>query len=257
MFQDTSFSQPAPAPKRGKITTFVHFFIKQLKLIEADQDSNYTFFGRPLDLICIVGVIKNMEKKSTIVHYHIEDSSGAIECMEYLAAGNERNENMNLKIGSMIKVYGKLKTANGAKTFTAVTIRSVDAYSEVLYHRLASIRDACQLEHLSKGMSLAVAMGNPGRELAASLAGQHDMDFNSTTSNNGNMGGYNFDSALKNKLMMMIGACIEQFGITKQELQEALPQTNEKELTDTLQFLSDEGHIYTTVTDNHFQMTGR
>lgn len=266
MYGGDSFSQPTttapPKRSKGPNQTLAHFFIRQLKVIFDNQErGEYLFFGRPVDLVCICGRLMEIEKTSTSFKYFVEDNTGAVECVFFLTS-HETNEVMKeLKVGMVVKLFGKLKKSpidEQQMLLSGHVIRKVVEFHEVLFHRLTCIRDAAIYEQISKGQSLAVTLGNPGRELATSLAGQSDFgDSFANQSVSNAAGGFNFDTALKNKVMTLINACTDSFGMKKEALEKALPQSNRKELADTLQFLADEGHVYTTVTDNQFQVTGK
>ena len=67
---------------------------------------------------------------------------------------------------------------------------------------------------------------------------------------------YSFGNAKQDSVYKMVAACEREEGIGRDELFSALQsKMSKKELDESLEFLSNEGHVYSTTDEDHFKTT--
>ena len=67
---------------------------------------------------------------------------------------------------------------------------------------------------------------------------------------------YSFGNAKQDSVYRMVAACEREEGIGRDELLSALKSKMSKtELDEALEFLSNEGHVYSTTDEDHFKTT--
>jgi replication factor A2 len=70
----------------------------------------------------------------------------------------------------------------------------------------------------------------------------------------GGGGGQSFGNAKQDQVYKMVSACVREEGINRDEVSQQLGgKMSKKEVNDALDFLSGEGHIYSTIDDDHFK----
>lgn len=197
--------------------------------------------GRPLHIIKIIGAVRNADAQSTNVMYTLEDGTGIIDVKQWHDENDEsevRKEVFNE--GDYIKVIGQIKEYDGKKQLVANAVRSLASGNELTHHLLEVVYSA---ETFKRADSIVPPMKNS------------DLVFSSGATIAG--GVQRTDDSNKERLIEFIQQHhneSEEGVSTDQCVQALAPGIPECNLREMIQFLSEEGQIYSTVNDNFFKL---
>jgi len=204
--------------------------------------------GRKLSSVVIVGAIRNFSNQSTNITYEVEDGTGLLPIKKWVddndcSAVLELRER-TLKDCIYIKVIGQIKDYQGNRSLVASSVRPLSTGNELTHHFLSVIHSGKKhktadsivppppMQMMSKdGVGFGQAIGDSG--------------FNNGTGNP------KHDRALE--VIKSIGS-MEEAGCHISQLVEAMTDIPEPEVRAIVQSLSDNGEIYSTTTEEHFQI---
>lgn len=237
--------------QRGDQTIFP-VTIKQINDAIATDD-NVKIDGRDVSQVIMVGTVLSMESQALANNYTVEDGTGQIDVRWWTdSEGSDVHAEKRSQIREMsyVRVVGKIRNFQNQKQIVAFDVRPVKDHNEVTYHLLNSIH-----VHLKHTTQQPVDTAAPGDTQAfgygAAPAPQH------TTSSGGLVGGDSDLSEIQKLVMNIIeqrgsGEMGCNFGDVKSELGSRF---SEQQLRDSIEFLSSEGHLYSTIDEDHFKAT--
>jgi len=204
--------------------------IKQLKNAPAvtSGEQGFTLDGRDLFQVTIVGLIMAADEQTTSLSYQIDDGTDTIMVKKWTdqdAADDEAERRAQCKEGAYVRVIGQLRSFNHTKNIVAYSIEPIIDFNEYTFHFLEVVHT--HLRH-TKGAVPAAPAPAPGASLQ--------------------------DLVLK--FFQSKGEASDA-GCTVQEAAQALASNGvqEAQVRSIVQELSDEGHLYSTIDDDHFKAT--
>eukprot|EP00752_Nemacystus_decipiens_P010313 g9188.t1 len=236
-----------------------------------NQDSGAKIDGVDVSQIKLVGCIVEMEDASTNTEYTVEDTTGRIKVKMFHndgEGGNDRSTEKRARnqIGTYVRVFGNVRSWNDDRHSVAYLIEPLSDMNEVTYHYLDTI-----YTHLfnTKGPLPGKASVGGGAAVAQPMNGVGSPGFHGSSSQQGftspgngmlnNQGGGDakgFSSVQQQVHDMFIGADDEQ-GRSVMDVANALRSRGitHQDVVDAVQFLSGEGHLYSTIDDDHYRST--
>jgi len=216
-------------------------------------EEGFSIEGTEVGMVKIVGRVTNLEKSATKCSYHFEDGSGSIECVQWVEEGLEEPE---FPEGNFIKVIGSVRTQGERKHIMAIKIMEVKSEEEKDFHALEVSYSHLKLKQIN-ARDGAVAGG--GAVLSNSMMGG---SFGGGAMGAGGAGANSFaaSSSFGNKnydaVYGHIKRCHDEHGINLGVLfNEIKGKMSKQEMDSAIDFLSSEGHIYSTVDDEHYRTT--
>lgn len=238
--------------KRGEQTIFP-VTIKQIN-DALSTDDTLKIDGRDVSQVIIVGTVLSMDSQALANNYSVEDGTGSIDVRWWTdAEGGDVHAEKRSQISEMsyVRVVGKIRNFQNTKQIVAFDVRPVKDFNEVTYHLLSSVQVHLQHTSQSEADTTTTETG-PAFGYGAAPAPQQ-----TSGANGGGMGG---DSDLS-EIQKLVLNIIEQrgagemgcnFGDVRSELGSRF---NEPQLRETIEFLSSEGHLYSTIDEDHFKAT--
>lgn len=205
--------------------------------------------GRPLHTVKVVGAVRNVEDQSTNVLYTIEDGTGVMDVKQWL---DDNDSSMVLdmrkettKEGIYIKVIGQIKDYEGKKLLVANSVRPLSGGNELTHHLLEVIYSG---EKFKRADSIVA----PPMNGATTLGGNKAMGFNSSMPQGGGAG----DDSIKDRVyaIMRDNDNGSEEGISIEQTIQFLPDIPQAEIRKVVSVLSEEGQIYSTVSESHFKV---
>lgn len=254
----------SPAAKQAgqkKNETMTPLTVRQLHTaIEGGMDPPIVD-GEELNQLTIIGKVTGVNPTSTMTIYKLDDGTGVVEVRLW----NDTDENAEeasvapVAEGSYVRVYGNLRSFQGKTNVVAFSVRPVTDFNEVTYHSLEAI-----FVHL--GRVKAMSAPPPATPMTGVAPG-----YNNTTPTAGgnNMGAYsggapagnaaNGGESLQSKLIALFEsphATSTDAGMSMEDVF-ATFQSNYPAATirQSIENLVSEGHLYSTIDDNHFKST--
>ncbi|XP_061402903.1 replication protein A 32 kDa subunit [Musca vetustissima] len=212
-----------------------------IKQILNSPEGNFQMFDMSFSMVCIKGIVRNVDTSSTKITYTLEDSTGRIEAHYWLEEG-DTSKAPNVMLNKYATVYGSVRSQGGQKTLMVFKMLPVNDPNEVVTHILEMLNARYKSEEFSTKGS--------------------NFDFNggAKASNDGGSFGIQSgnDLGLEGKNLAIFKAIKEHIsndGISRSELKRKFTQMKEAELNGILDFLISEGHIYSSIDTDHFLST--
>ncbi|KAL5038297.1 Replication factor A protein 2 [Batrachochytrium dendrobatidis] len=251
--------------------------IKQLLAATQTQqtsDSPFTIDSQELTQVTLVGRLNSTTLQSTNCTYVIDDGTGlTIECkkfFDYNGADDEKVQADQFPEESYVQVFGQIKSFGSKKTLSLFKMRLINSIDEITYHNTMVI-----MAHLAltKGLNDAnpnTAGFGTGAQHGGMMAGIKPQETQSgylqqqygqygQQSNSGY--GQSNDSMftpIQSEILNFARehqASVEGMAI-KDLIFRMRGRASESQIREEVQFLSNEGHIYSTLDDDHFKSTG-
>jgi replication factor A2 len=215
-----------------------------------DDDAMVLADGRKVYHVKLVGAVRSVEDFSTNCVYGIEDGTGLMEVKQWLD-GNDCLALTELRQSTQkeniyVKVIGQLKIYDDKKLLVADSIRPLKTGNEITHHFLEVVYDAEKSKRKSRIGGMAPMMmggvGFGGMASARTPVQQQSAE-----------GG---DSGMKAALLQYVRNAGEssECGVNVMDVvQNYGGQYSEEQVRRCMEDLAAEGHIYSTIDEEHFK----
>ncbi|KAM8790968.1 replication protein A 32 kDa subunit [Rhynchonycteris naso] len=236
-------SSQAEKKSRARTQHIVPCTISQL-LSATLVDEVFRIGNVEISQVTIVGIIRHAEKAPTNIVYKIDDMTAApMDVRQWVDTDDASGENTVVPPETYVKVAGHLRSFQNKKSLVAFKIIPLEDMNEFTAHIL---------EVVNAHMMLTKASSQPtGGRASISNPGMGDT---------GNFGGNSFIptnglTVAQNQVLNLIKACPRPEGLHFPDLKSQLQHMTVASIKQAVDFLSNEGHIYSTVDDDHFKST--
>uniref|UniRef100_A0A8D1BFV7 Replication protein A 32 kDa subunit n=1 Tax=Sus scrofa TaxID=9823 RepID=A0A8D1BFV7_PIG len=226
------FGSPTPSQaekkSRARAQHIVPCTISQL-LSATLVDEVFKIGNVEISQVTIVGIIRHAEKAATNIVYKIDDMTAApMDVRQWVDTDDASGENTVVPPETYVKVAGHLRSFQNKKSLVAFKIMPLEDMNEFTTHILEVV-NAHMLLNKSNSQLLAgrVPVSNPANGLTVA----------------------------QNQVLNLIKACPRPEGLNFQDLKNQLQHMSVASIKQAVDFLSNEGHIYSTVDDDHFKST--
>ncbi|XP_055978570.1 replication protein A 32 kDa subunit [Sorex fumeus] len=244
------FGSPTSTQPEKKSRSRTHHIvpctISQL-LSATTMDDAFKIGHVEISQVSVVGIIRHAEKAPTNIVYKIDDMTAApMDVRQWVDTDDPSGENTVVPPETYVKVAGHLRAFQNKKSLVAFKVIPLEDMNEFTAHIL---------EVVNAHMILNKAYSQPsGGRAPISYPGMTGM------SEAGNFGGNSFMpinglTAIQNQVLNLIKACPRPEGLNFQDLKSQLQHMSVNAVKQAVDFLSNEGHIYSTVDDDHFKST--
>ncbi|XP_008320918.1 replication protein A 32 kDa subunit [Cynoglossus semilaevis] len=249
-FASPAMSQGGEKKGRTRPSQIIPCTVSQL-WSASQSDETFKVGEVELAQITLVGVIRTTEKAITNVLYKVDDMTGApIEVKQWMDTEDPRVNCTVHPPGTYVKVSGSLRSFLNHRMVVAFNLRPLEDMNEITSHMLEVVQ-----AHMMLGKPQGM-VGGVGGELSK-VPPMSRM----TTGNMG--GGYtgasdmvnNGLTASQNQVLSLIRSCPDPQGISTQDLKQRLSGISINIIKQAVEFLSNEGHIFSTIDEDHFKST--
>ena len=220
-----------------------------------------------LDQVRVVGTLLSKEARATFTSYTIEDGTGVLTCKKWSnqdgedGGGGDGGAAVDDGIveGSYVRIHGTVRMFNESKNVMCLTVEPITDFNELTSHYLQCIHVHLERKHGKRGAGAGPApVGSAG---AAGVAFGGGMNMNMSgqgaaiSAGGGNDGGIPAQYKVVHDYVMLIGTTDQ--GAHIDQVCEGLAGQgfNNQTVRAAVDFLASEGHLYTTLDDNHFKST--
>ncbi len=198
-------------------------------------------------MITVVGKVESVEHADTKSTYRIKDDTGAFEAVHWIDESSGNRVEEGIHEGSFARVVGSIRSQQDKKYVMVFRIAAVECEEEVDAHALEILHAKLKIKEMLEKENAAIG-ANAGGGLANSMVG---VGAGGNSGNSSSFGNAKHDSVYK-----MVAGCNREEGMSREELAQALSSRMSKaDVDQALEFLSDEGHIYSTTDEDHFKTT--
>ncbi|XP_074832264.1 replication protein A 32 kDa subunit isoform X1 [Carettochelys insculpta] len=213
------------------------------QLLAAEQvDETFKIREVEISQVVIIGIIRQAEKAPTNILYKVDDMTAALmDVRQWVDTDEAGTENVVVPPGTYVKVAGHLRSFQNKRSLVAFKIMPLEDMNEFTTHLL---------EVVSAHMSLRKNMTAPKIPQSRGSFGMAEMaNYGSGSSV---MNGL---TAHQSQVLNLIKSCSDPEGLSLKELKSQLHNINMTTIKQAVEFLSSEGHIYSTVDDDHYKST--
>lgn len=259
-------SQSQGENRKDRISTLTPISISQVHNATSLGDGFGLYENQGLGQVSLVGIIRDVDKKATKTTYTIEDHTGTVEVTRWADKdGDDDTESASdCRENMYVEVIGQIKEFNDKRSISAFTVRPIEA-NEITAHLLSTIfsylrhtkgvvNDQGQL--IRPGEAMMPAQTRPMQtDVPAGMmgAGMNQYTAQQTTAvQQGVEGGNDIQQAVMN----VVKQYDNDEGVSVQSIGTQLrSKYTEQQVRDALEWLSGEGHVYSTIDDDHFKST--
>lgn len=262
--------------------------IKQLHGVQTSEDDVLRLDGQEVATVKVVGILSELAPQSTNVRFKLDDGTGVFDGQMFLHADEAdyaENELAKLREGAYVRAVGKLRTFQERVSLSCFSVTPIEDFNEITHHFL----DAVYVHLYNTRGPLQSATGAGGQQQLNTPVKQQQQGFNYNQQGQGfgmqqqgtwNQGGgafgaggggalgyggaagsmdYGMDSSFspeQKAILDVLATCTSDRGIKIDQIfMELRGQMNETQLRSALNYLTSEGHVYSTIDENHFKRT--
>lgn len=190
-------------------------------------------------MISLVAVVRNIEHSTTKITYELEDLTGTMSS-HYWIEENDFQQN-NIQLNTYVRVVGSMRSTGGTRSIMIFTIYPISGISEVNTHLLEVINARYMAEEYARGGGVfpKEAGFNQPTKMDIETAAPDDID--------GLRG--------KDRAILDVIRTFSQSdaGCSRAEICNRFPHIPQREVGTILEAMVSNGHIYTTIDQDHYQ----
>jgi replication factor A2 len=251
--------------------------LKQLKTAAHDApDDKYMINGETLGLVTFIGRIMACEVQVTMITLKIDDCTGQVDVVYMIDPEDTeyaKQKREHIKELAWVRVVGTLYEVDGMLQINAPHIKGVEDMNELTYHRLEVVR--AFLAQTMPRPVVAATGTTPVRQgmskVGISGQGGGPVPFGGYGGNGGDAGGgmgsgasialdaSGFDSGMSKEMSAVYNylkqrhTTDDQSGIAIQDISRDVPNLGSiAAVRAIMEALASDGHVYSTIDDDHF-----
>ncbi len=223
-----------------------------LGAVQQHKDDAFSVDGHELSQVSVVGTIKSVAKLSTNITLVIGDATGDVDVRQWLDSGDGGQQDYHQ--GMTIKVVGHVREFQEKRSILAFKIIVVTDPQEAVYHNL--LATYVHLYHrfgpLPEGAEAAV--GGRAGAVAAHGGGGISHSYQPPTAHAGHLGASNAGADIQRAVMQFVKGTTGNTGAAKSDIEKALKHMGSADAVDAaIEFLCQEGALYSTIDDSHYK----
>jgi len=254
---NSSLSSPSAQgsnPSGGKAKRAQNIVPVKIEEVLNAPEEGFRIEGTEVGMICILGQVIDVDIKATKTTYQVEDNTGSVEVVHWVTEEGAATPD-KIPQGSYIRVIGSIRTQADKKHVMGFGIMDSPTEAERDNHDLQVVFSRLKLKQLNAKLS-----GGGGGQMMDNSGLSNSMMGSGMGANMGGGVSTNLSSSFGNKNYDTVYALIKQSqedqGISISSLLQSVQgKMSKSEMDSAIDYLSNEGHIYSTVDDEHFKST--
>lgn len=207
------------------------------------------------DILSIIGRVTNINDQSTKCVYFVDDGTDGIDVLQWKGGDDNKAKTMESPIteGTYVRVHGQVRNQNNTLNFVAFKISPIKDFNEITAHTLEVVHNNLLLRKL-KFIQLATRNEPTANGLMSGI-GSNGNSNGVTPMEIGDIGSSLPPGMTKAQTMVLeaLNKCRKEEGMSKDQLVQCLPSVDANTVQGALDFLSNEGHIFSTIDEFHFK----
>ncbi|NXN28964.1 RFA2 protein, partial [Nycticryphes semicollaris] len=220
------------------------------QLLAAEQvDETFRIRDVEISQVTIMGIIRHAEKAPTNILYKVDDMTAApMDVRQWVDTDEAGGENVVVPPGTYVKVAGHLRSFQNKKSLVAFKIMPLENMNEFTTHILEIVNAHMILgKNLTSASRVPQSFSSAGISDVGGYGGGGSLPVNGLTAHQSQVGASSSPRNTAN--------CPVPEGMSLQELKVQLHNMSMSTIKQAVEFLSSEGHIYSTVDDDHYKST--
>ncbi|KAM4568771.1 replication protein A 32 kDa subunit [Fundulus diaphanus] len=252
-FASPTASQGGEKKGRTRATQIIPCTVSQL-MSATQVEEAFKVGDVEVTQVTIVGIIRSTDKSMTNIQYKVDDMTGApMDVKQWVDTEDPSVDSTVLPPGTYVKVSGNLRSFQNHRSVVAFSIRPLEDMNEITSHILEVVHAHMAL---GKPQTMTDIGGGVGANNTLMLHQGPGLTGGSYAGAGGNhIMAINGLSASQNQVLSLIKGCPDQQGISLQDLKQRLSGISLAVIKQAVEFLSNEGHIFSTIDEDHFKST--
>ncbi|CAL8339531.1 replication protein A 32 kDa subunit [Gadus morhua] len=252
-FASPSLSQGGEKKARARTNQIVPCTVSQL--MSASQAEEAFRVGEvEVAQITMMGLIRSTDKGMTNIQYKVDDMTAApMDVKQWVDTEDPSMDSTVLPPGTYVKVSGNLRSFQNHRSVVAFNIRQVEDLNEITSHMLEVVQAHMALSKASSTMGGGQVGVGTNNSMINSRPGT--MEESGGGYSGGNDNATNGLSPNQNQVLRLIRSSQDGHGISLQDLKQSLSGMSLVVIKQAVEFLSNEGHIFSTIDEDHFKAT--
>lgn len=257
-FASPSLSQGGEKKGRTRATQIIPCTVSQL-MSASQADEAFKVGDVEVAQVTLVGIIRSTDKSMTNIQYKVDDMTSApMDVKQWVDTEDPSVDSTVLPPGTYVKVSGNLRSFQNHRSVVAFSVRPLEDMNEITSHMLEVVHAHMAL---CKPQTMTSAGGMNSSMTSMSRTNMGNMG---TMGSMGSMGGSyqgannminNGLSASQNQVLSLIRSCPDPQGISIQDIKQRLSGMSINIIKQAVDFLSNEGHIFSTIDEDHYKST--
>uniref|UniRef100_UPI0037E8457C replication protein A 32 kDa subunit-like n=1 Tax=Semicossyphus pulcher TaxID=241346 RepID=UPI0037E8457C len=201
-----------------------------------------------LNQVSVVGIVRGFAPFVTNVQYSLDDMTGPLLNVKQWVNSEDCALMTLAPVGTYVKVIGSLRNFRGQRSLLAMDVRCIKDLNEITSHMLEVVEAHMQLF----GKAFDVNMNITAASASGGVLGHSDCG--------GHLEGItpNGLSTLQAQVLHVIRKfSVIHEGICFNDLKRQLEHLSMRDIRNSLTFLLNEGHVFTTIDEQHFKSSER
>ncbi|KAG8185753.1 hypothetical protein JTE90_000736 [Oedothorax gibbosus] len=248
-FLNTTVSSPSTSDKKKpeRLTNVMPITIAQIHLMQ-ESDEHLSVGSVSAKIVTFVALVQTVDVQTTKVTYVVSDfTSPSIEVHLWIGESDDQSKLNIMQENTYARVTGAVRSMKGKRHVMAFNIRPLTDLSELTMHMAEVIHSSMAIQIRDKENATAsTATGFGSTSMLTSGMDTSDTFASNTSSKL---------SKPQQLVRQAIINCKDEQGIAVSELYNSLKSLSRQSIQEALDFLSNEGHIYSTIDEDHYKST--
>lgn len=241
--------QPTPGEKKGGAQRAHNIVPVNIKDILDAVDEKLKIEDTEAHMVTFVGTVEQIESKQTNVSYTVRDDTGSIEVIQWIEGEGNAVAHIQVMEGNFCRVVGSIRQTNDRRHVMAFRVANLTTANEITTHLLETQWVRMKLRQMKRKMGQPM---NNSSVVGAGMTGPL-ASLSNPSSASGIPGGLSSYQAL---VYTIIQATTAETGMEKSQIYNSVKgKMGQRDVDAALEFLCSEGHIYSTVDEDHFKST--
>lgn len=245
--------------------------VKQIsQAVQKPSDDNFYVDGVDVNNVTLVGMVFNKDEKVTDVSFVLDDGTGRIEVKRWID-GQDTHESMEMNAiqnGAYVRVHGHLRSFQGKRNVVAFSVRPITDFNEITFHFAECIY--VHLHNLkttggAQPTSTTTFGGNNSTQAPShspyggpvSTGAGHTGNYAQYMPSNTSTVGGSMDECQKrvHAIFEEPQSMAAEVGLHVDDVARRMTGFSKVQVKDAVEFLVNEGLIYSTIDDDHYKST--
>ena len=219
-------------------------------------DDTFMASNEAIDHVTLVGKVCEVETSASLMKFTLDDGSGRLKVKHY-SQDDGPSDVVDIRENVYMRAFGTLKTSAGEAYLNAHLVRPVTDFNEVTYHSLQIVQTHMHILHKqgytfdAQGNAVLAAQPAPAPAAAGGFGGYQAPAVPPAGGTQGAAG------VSQDPCVAAVLAAIQQTenggtGLSIDAITSRVGKYPAQKVKQALDHLSGEGHIYSTIDENHF-----
>lgn len=224
-----------------------------------NKEENLTICGHEVHMVSLLGIVNKIDHVTTKITYTIADSTGEIAALKWLEG--DGSDVSTIMENTYVSVVGTARTQQGRKHVMIFKIQPLYDINQITTHILQVIKTPFALEAINKQQQNGGGGGDVTNQSmnnsSMMTGGGVNVSMNQSVGGGGADGGVEASLNSEQLLVYRIIKCTTaDEGVHKVDIMASLRgKMSTKAVETAVEFLSNEGHVYSTVDEDHYKTT--